>query len=697
MSGGTRHYRSFKEGLTSYAVVRLAQYAAQRRAASHGGVEPRRRQKRKKSGIGRKLTPLWYGLLAFVSTWFIGAVTDLAGAAALIILAVLVVVLVDLARWSRVNVSRPGYERGQSVQWPPRPQYPRDVRWWPVATIRSAGRRLAHELSALQVWTAKLWSTLRSAVAGWSSGRARNAWSRRLMAAYALAWAAWVGHGLVTNVLYGGSELAWLALVCAGLVVHWTGRKRDGSSTLDRALTKWDDRNDAAGLAGSYFVRPKKTVYGWEAVLQLDPGRQTYDDAVKRKTQIESALGLAKDSLYFEHVKTRRADQVLVRAMTTDPHAKPIDWTAPTLKRVQDPINVGPYIDGQPCLVRLFEAGIGTFRVLLAGVPGSGKSTLMHQIALEYAPLQEVELWLVDLKGGQEFGIYRNLAQRYAEGPEQAMQLVNELEQLTNERGGSRLVTPSVDQPLIILMIDEFAELTANVKGAPAKVASIARRVRSKGIAMVIATHRPTKEALGSVQIRDACNTRFCFRTADAQQAGFVLAHLKVSPEAIDTSRRGTCYVEKEEGVTRSIPVRCNRVEDDPIFRQIEQLTGQLVPDPEVKATVDHTTDDSDTAVLTQLSDQVTADEATSVTEPMIDVSDLPSVAETSDQTKTGKKVQEFIEWVRTERADDPVFSRKELTKACGFSPATGTRKLLDLRRDGVIEQIGDGRYRLTT
>lgn len=476
-----------------------------------------------------------------------------------------------------------------------------------------------------------------------------------LRVSFWLAAAAWTAHAVLYGPLTGEWGWGWWVLVIAGTAARWR--------TPTETTSRLDIHADEIGLPGARLVKPKRTEHGWEAVLHLAPG-YTYDHAIKRRAQLEAALGMRRGSLHIEPTPANRADQALLRAVTRDPHAQIHSWQGPSLRKPHDPLTLGPYADGTSCTVALFDGEHGARNVLIGGTRGSGKSVLMNRIILEYGYLPEVALWLVDLKGGQELGVYAHAADRIATTADEAHQLVHEAQTLTSERGstahpGSRVIQPSLIQPLVLLVVDEFAELATSRQALQA-ISSVARRGRSKAVAMVLATQNPTREATGTTQIRSECSTRVCFRMHEPNAARVILHQLDADPTTIPANRPGTCFVERGADTDRNIPARCLNVTEP----QIEQHSAGLT--------------------RTRVHAEATEDPTLPLDE---DEPELEPAGETSDGS--AKAFQHYLDLL----SDEATFSPADVMYKLGMSRATAKRRVREARRDGRITEVDFGVY----
>jgi S-DNA-T family DNA segregation ATPase FtsK/SpoIIIE len=198
---------------------------------------------------------------------------------------------------------------------------------------------------------------------------------------------------------------------------------------------------------------------------------------------------------------------------------------------IRDPLEqvVEPFPPDPDCLtaglpVALAEDGtiwrlhlVGT-HVVVDGATGSGKSEVLWGIIaglVDQIAAGVVKIWAVDPKGGMEFAAGRHLFDRFAYGDsrnagsyeESLAQLLEDAVQVTRERqdrlrGVTRLHKPSAAEPLIVLLIDELAALTAWVNDRTIKkrmetaLGLLLSQGRAPGVVIVGAIQEPRKDIL---------------------------------------------------------------------------------------------------------------------------------------------------------------------------------------------------------
>ncbi|HWH27459.1 MAG TPA: FtsK/SpoIIIE domain-containing protein [Mycobacteriales bacterium] len=198
---------------------------------------------------------------------------------------------------------------------------------------------------------------------------------------------------------------------------------------------------------------------------------------------------------------------------------------------------------------------------LVAGTTGSGKSellqTLIASLALGNRP-DELVLVLVDYKGGAAFGpcaalphvsglvtdldgalVERALASLTAELTRRESVLaaagvsdVEEHRRRVGTPGGPREVLPR-----LVIVVDEFASLAAELPEFVDGLVGIAMRGRSLGVHLVLATQRP--EGVVSADIRANTNLRLCLAVTRDSESRDVVDSPLAATVARSTPGRG--------------------------------------------------------------------------------------------------------------------------------------------------------------
>jgi S-DNA-T family DNA segregation ATPase FtsK/SpoIIIE len=221
---------------------------------------------------------------------------------------------------------------------------------------------------------------------------------------------------------------------------------------------------------------------------------------------------------------------------------------------------VGLREDGDPLTVGLLGR-----HTLVAGVTGAGKGSVLQSIVRATGPLIRsgvVHLYGIDPKGGMELaaaGAEALYVRLVREDPEDQADLLESLvtEMQTRARrlaGHTRLHTPTVDDPLIVLVIDELAALTSyrpRTKDARELYGRIDMAInlllsqgRAVGIIVIAALQDPRKEVLPN---RDLFPNRIALRLIEAEATDMVLGpgarDLGADCSRIDPRTPGVCWM----------------------------------------------------------------------------------------------------------------------------------------------------------
>ncbi len=175
-----------------------------------------------------------------------------------------------------------------------------------------------------------------------------------------------------------------------------------------------------------------------------------------------------------------------------------------------------------------------------------------------------MRLFAVDLKYGIEVSVGSALFSKIATTEVEAASLLNKLEELLDCRGRrmagqARSHTPSTAEPLVVLLIDELAGLTAYMTDVALKkqVAASLSRILTKGRAVgLVATafmQDPRKEIL---PMRGLFTQTVALRLRSRDEVAMVLGDglADAAPaHRINPSEPGTGYVIAEDGSTMRV------------------------------------------------------------------------------------------------------------------------------------------------
>lgn len=243
-----------------------------------------------------------------------------------------------------------------------------------------------------------------------------------------------------------------------------------------------------------------------------------------------------------------------------------------------DQVLVGIQENGEPWRLRL----LGT-HVFVAGVQGAGKGSVIWSVLRWLAhPIHAgtVQVWAVDPKGGMELAFGRPLFTRFAYESAAAMvELLEDAVSVMDARcarlaGHTRMHEPSVDEPLVLVIIDELSTLTAYESDtklrnrATAAISALLARGRAAAVVVLAAAQDPRKEV---VSFRSLFPTKIALRLDTPSQVDMVLGDgmhsMGALADRISASRPGVGYV-TVEGIREPVRVRAAYVTDEQIRAQ---------------------------------------------------------------------------------------------------------------------------------
>jgi DNA segregation ATPase FtsK/SpoIIIE, S-DNA-T family len=234
---------------------------------------------------------------------------------------------------------------------------------------------------------------------------------------------------------------------------------------------------------------------------------------------------------------------------------------------------VGVLEDGRPWTVQLASS-----HLLIAGATGAGKGSVVWSLIRAMAPgvhAGSVQLWCVDPKGGMELAAGAPMFTRFAyDHPAEMADLLDAAVDQLHERAqrmraeGRRKHTPTAIEPLVVVVVDELAFLTAYMpdrdlrKRISNSLAVLLSKGRAVGFCVVAALQDPRKEV---APIRDLFPQRIALRLTEPEQSRIVLgpgAHDRGAEcERIPVGLPGVGYVVLD-GLPNPVRVRATWVTD---------------------------------------------------------------------------------------------------------------------------------------
>ena len=265
-------------------------------------------------------------------------------------------------------------------------------------------------------------------------------------------------------------------------------------------------------------------------------------------------------------------------------HGDPLSTTVTAPEAGQEPdlerLVIGRCEDGTPWQVRL----LGT-HLLVAGATGSGKGSVVWSLIRAMGPAirdGSVQVWAVDPKGGMELTPGAGLFTRFAYADAAPMvELLEDAVALMRDRSerlrraGLRSHTPTAADPLVVVVVDEMAALTAYVgdrdlkKRAESALQLLLSQGRAPGVLVVAAVQDPGKDVIG---FRDLFPSRVALRLLEDVQVDMVLGRSArqrgAECDQIPTSMPGVGYVVME-GVREPVRARAAYVTDADLAQMV--------------------------------------------------------------------------------------------------------------------------------
>lgn len=249
-----------------------------------------------------------------------------------------------------------------------------------------------------------------------------------------------------------------------------------------------------------------------------------------------------------------------------------------------DGVVIGYADDGTPWRLRVRGS-----HVFIAGATGSGKGSIIWSVLRALAPFIRaglVQVWAIDPKGGMELEFGRELFTRYERddyGP-----MVELLEEAADEmdarckrlRGTTRTFKPTTATPLVLVLVDELATLTALQPDrklqarAENALGLLLTKGRAPGFHVMAAVQDVTKRVC---EWRDLFPDKIALRLGKASEVDMVLGDDAWDNgavcDSIPRSLPGIGYIQLE-GQTHAQRVRAAYVTDD----EIRDMAAQYRP-----------------------------------------------------------------------------------------------------------------------
>ncbi len=228
-------------------------------------------------------------------------------------------------------------------------------------------------------------------------------------------------------------------------------------------------------------------------------------------------------------VTVARAGRLVLTFPRRDPLAVPLPAVPVPDDPDVGPVEIGRCEDGRPLRLKVH----GT-HVLIAGATGAGKGSYLWGTIRGLLPAIRaglVQVWALDPKR-MELSFGRALfGSRYAADPAECADLLDEAVSAMQERadrfaGLQRSHAPTVDDPFILVIVDEVAFLTAYQpdkhlrQRITAALATLTTQGRAVGVGIMAALQDPRKEVMN---IRNLFPDKIALRLDESEQVDMVL------------------------------------------------------------------------------------------------------------------------------------------------------------------------------
>jgi hypothetical protein len=225
---------------------------------------------------------------------------------------------------------------------------------------------------------------------------------------------------------------------------------------------------------------------------------------------------------------------------------------------------------------------------LIAGLPRSGKTTLLHAAIALLHHVPHVQRWDLDPQAGLNFAPWADTAHLTARGPADVLAAIHKLHAEVVDRshrlyeaGWQKAPHPSHDWPHLVAVIDELATIwhgqtKADRDAGYSALLDVLRLGPKCAVTLIMATQRPAVDVIPGA-LRDLCDVRVCFRVRNLRASNMVLND-GAAGQGWDASQLhgpGRCIID-EAG--RRVHARVPNLTAFALEREAKKLTTPLAP-----------------------------------------------------------------------------------------------------------------------
>jgi DNA segregation ATPase FtsK/SpoIIIE, S-DNA-T family len=274
-------------------------------------------------------------------------------------------------------------------------------------------------------------------------------------------------------------------------------------------------------------------------------------------------------------VRHLRPGVITIQLLRDDPLQQVIVLPTPQTPVDLTAITIGRQETGQPWRVPVLYR-----HLLVVGATGAGKGSVIWSVLTGLAPAIRdglVSVRVVDPKGGMELGagapLFDDFAHNAGESMLNLLRTTVDVMQARGDhlRGKTRLHVPTVEEPLIVVIVDELATITAYGTDRRAKAEAeqllglLLSQGRAVGVTVIGAIQDPSKEVMA---MRQLFPIRIGLRLVEQSQIAMVFGigarDRGARCDEIPDSLPGVGYGE-EDGSAEVIRVRAFHVPDDAV------------------------------------------------------------------------------------------------------------------------------------
>jgi DNA segregation ATPase FtsK/SpoIIIE, S-DNA-T family len=401
-----------------------------------------------------------------------------------------------------------------------------------------------------------------------------------------------VYFGLILAIRFNAWPISWsvTALVVAFVVLGlfwWFDRRNLRAQEVEAELARWPALVEKIGLKGVRRSAGRITETGKRIRLSWNPGTTTLENVQSHARGLESITGIKHKRIRFIPVTDDDGDvetnMIDIEENKSAPGRKAsVPFDHPRMQTVYDRNYIGPLENGEDYEVVWYDKKWGGKHTLAAGQTGSGKSGLYDLIIADSILCRDLVKWGCDPKGGMTMLGWAPTFDWFTTTEKGCEAMLTAVKEILTDRAayaaskGWKVWRASPKNPLLLVVIDECAEVFGMFSGMVELANSIARMGRAAGVLLLLATQYPTNEAISSSQLTKNIGRRFCFSVLDHLAQRVILPGSSDTVDAtsipVGPKYAGTFFT-SEGGVINTLSGRVRFVSEEKI-RELVVMVG---------------------------------------------------------------------------------------------------------------------------